>query len=508
MKTVSTSGEASVAGVSAKRGVDEPGKVEIHGVDVIPAEHRHGGPIELVWVWIAANAYLGIPVIGALPIVFGLGWWDAFTAIMLGTAVGSLFFAPMTLFGPRTGTTDPYTSRAHFGIIGGALAAIVTAALAVGFYALAIWTGGQVIVAAGNHLFGWSTGNGPLTIAMAVLALISIPIGVWGHASVVSVSKWASLSMFILIVLLFFVLLPQFNPGYAGGHYLLGNFRNTWLLSFAVAASVPLSYATFAGDYSRYFPRGISDRRNLLFNFLGQFVGCLVPLLAGSYAVTIFASFTGPFVIGLSNVVPSGFLVPLLLVGLLGTQPQAGLCLYSGGLSLQALGWRVGRVTTTFLLAALGLGTAYIGLVALNAATNITDFVILTIVVLTPFVAIMTVGFLDRRGRYDGPALQVFWGSKERGRYWFWHGVNPRAVVAFAIGTTVGMLFADTPLFTGPLTSYIGGVDISYWSAGVLAGLLYYIFLRAFPEPAEVYLASDPPLSSPGQLTAQSSGWG
>jgi purine-cytosine permease-like protein len=476
--------------------VDEPGRVETHGVDYIPARDRHGGPIELVWIWIAVNAYLGILVLGSLPIVFGLSWWQAFWAVLAGTFVGSLLFAPMTLFGPRTGTTDPYTSRAHFGIRGGGITGLVTALIGIGFYALAIWTGGQAIIVVTHHAFGWSTGNGALSVAMVILAVLSLPIAIWGHASVVALSKYATFTMFLLIIALFFVLIPKFNASYSShGHYLLGGLTATWLLGFSVCLSVPFSYATFAGDYARYFPRSIPDRTNYLANFVGQFVGCFVPLLAGAYAATLFATSTQPFVLDLSKVVPVGFLFPLFLIGLIGTLPQAALCLYSGGLSLQALGLRIQRVLTTLILIALGVLAAFLAFIAYDAASTLTDFLVMQIIVLAPFVSIMTIGLVARRGRYDSQALQVYVGTPG-GRYWFWHGFNLRAVLAWAIASVIGFMFADTATYTGPWTSSVSGVDISFWVSGTLGAILYVLLLILVPEPNDVYLPSDPSLAA------------
>ena len=88
-------------------------------------------------------------------------------------------FAPMGIFGPRTGTSDPFSSAAHFGIRGRALAAILTAIIAIISYALAIWTGGQAIISVANKLFGTGTGNTALAIAMGVLAVITVPVAVW-----------------------------------------------------------------------------------------------------------------------------------------------------------------------------------------------------------------------------------------------------------------------------------------------------------------------------------------
>ncbi|WP_284227969.1 hypothetical protein [Mycobacterium antarcticum] len=37
------------------RAVDVAGRVEIRGIDYVPAEERHGKARDLFWIWLAAN---------------------------------------------------------------------------------------------------------------------------------------------------------------------------------------------------------------------------------------------------------------------------------------------------------------------------------------------------------------------------------------------------------------------------------------------------------------------
>ena len=61
-------------------------------------------------------------------------------------------------------------------------------------------------------------------------------------------------------------------------------------------------------------------------------------------------------------------------------------------------------------------------------------------------------------------------------------GVNFRAVSALVVGAIVGCLFSENALFTGPLASAAGGVDLSFISAGLTGGVLYFVLERLFPE--------------------------
>ncbi len=96
----------------------------------------------------------GTTVLGALPILFGLGWWAAFWAITVGTLLDTAFFSPVGLIGPRTGTNSAVSSRAFFGVVGRLVGSLVVLVIAIGFYALTAWTGGEAVVAGAHKLFG------------------------------------------------------------------------------------------------------------------------------------------------------------------------------------------------------------------------------------------------------------------------------------------------------------------------------------------------------------------
>lgn len=468
------------------RGGDAVGQVETRGVDYIPAEERHGGPLELVSIWISANAYFGILVIGSLPVIFGLSWWASFWALVLGALVGSAFVAPMAVFAPRTGTTNIFTSRAHFGIVGSLVSAIIAIAVALFAYALAIWTGGQAVAAGAAFLFHTPTTGAALAICMALVAVVTVALAIWGHATVVQAANWIGPVTFLVIVGLIFVLLPRFDAGYQGGELLLGSFRSTWLLAFATGASMPVSYSIFAGDYSRYFPESVSRTRVAGASFLGLFIGIGVPLVVGAYAMTLFGDITTPFVAGLPDVVPTWYVVPLLVLGIIGTQPQGTLALYSGGLSLQATGSRLRRVPMTILLAVVGIATVFVGAFVFDAIDSINAFLLLILLFVCPFTSIMIIGFVQRRGWYSATELQRTPAERGVGAYWFTGGYNLRALAALILGAGLGFLFANTTVYVGPLAGAVGGVDVSYAVAAVVGGFLYWALVRLFPEPSAV----------------------
>src|SRR2546427_10752020 len=78
--------------------------VEGHGIDAIPRSERHGRPRELAFLWAGAFFdYVSVLTASLLTTFFGLGVWDGFLALLLGTAAGAVILGLLTHSGPRSG---------------------------------------------------------------------------------------------------------------------------------------------------------------------------------------------------------------------------------------------------------------------------------------------------------------------------------------------------------------------------------------------------------------------
>jgi cytosine/uracil/thiamine/allantoin permease len=96
-----------------------------------------------------------------------------------------------------------------------------------------------------------------------------------------------------------------------------------------------------------------------------------------------------------------------------------------------------------------------------------------------PWAAIVGIGHIRRRGRYDLDALQVFNRRQTGGIYWYRTGWNWRAVLAWAIGAAFGLTTVTTTQYTGPFADDVaGGIDVSFLGSYLLAGTLYLLLER------------------------------
>ncbi|MEA2346788.1 MAG: hypothetical protein QOG62_575 [Thermoleophilaceae bacterium] len=473
------SSTSAVGSTEPPEGLDAVGEIERRGTEFIPEAERHGTPSELVWVWFSAAFGFAVIVIGSLPITFGLGWWSSVTSTLIGLLIGTILMMGVARLGLRNGTNDATSSAAHFGVRGRGLAALITIVVGMGFYALAIWTGGDTLVQAGHRLIGLSTGDTVLAIGMAIVAIGTVLAAIYGHATLVATYKWITVVIGVMLLVMVVVLLGNFDPGFQGGEYLLGGFLPTWVLSASVAASLPISYATFAGDYTRYMPTKTADRTAVWWNALGMYLSCAVALVIGIYLATVIPA-GSDFVAGVAQVLPIWALVPMLVVGLLGSVPQGALCLYNAGLAANGMAPRqLHRVRSTLAFAVVGLLVVFLGVFAFDAIDSISAFVLIMLVTITPWLAIMLVGFAMHRGQYQQDQLLA-----RGGPYWFSGGLNLRAFAAFIPAAIIGFLFSSTTIYTGPLVDTVGGLDLSYISAFIVAAVIYWVLSKVFPERA------------------------
>ncbi|WP_319018509.1 purine-cytosine permease family protein [Microbispora sitophila] len=472
-------------------------RVEAHGVDRIPDGERTASPREFLWIWHSAQFSFGTVVLGSVPVSFGLSWTASVTAILVGLLIGTAVFAPLVLFGKRTGANDPVSSGAHFGVRGRVVANVITIVVAIGFFSIAVWTGATAILAAGQRVLGTPAGPAGLAVTMPLMALAVVVVAVYGYGALLATYKAMTVIGGLVLLALVVVLLPRFDPGHAGGPYALGDFWRTWLLAVSFSATLPVSYSTFQGDYSRYLSPRTRDRAAVAYNGAAMYVSNALALIGGAYVTTMLKDGSAPWILGVADVVPRWFAVVVIAFGFAGTLPQAALCLYAAGLSANSILWRLRRVgdsraAATWLMWVLGVATLYVGAIVFDAVESISTFVLILLVLVSPWSAIMLVGFALRRGRYDPDDLYGFARPGHRGRYWFTGGFNLRALGAFVPAVVLGLLFVDNTIYTGPLAGLAGGVDLSCLVPFCTAALLYAALCLLFPERTAVPTGGDP----------------
>jgi NCS1 family nucleobase:cation symporter-1 len=255
-----------------------------------------------------------------------------------------------------------------------------------------------------------------------------------------------------------------------------------------------------AADYSRYLPRQSSTRGVVGWTTFG---GALAPvllliaglLLAGSDPELSAAIASDP-IGALGSILPTWFLVPFILVVVLGLIGGALLDIYSSGLSLLAAGLRVPRPVAAMIDGVLMvLGTIFVVFVADEFFFQFQGFLITLGVPIAAWCGIMLADIALRKRDYAEPELY-----DPRGRY---GSVQPVPLALLLVGTVLGWGLV-TNTFAGWLDwqGYLlepfglGGKegDWAFANLGVLVaflvGLLGTLLLRRSAVRAQETLAA------------------
>ena len=94
---------------------------ELNSTNVIAENERRGKARDLFWPWCGANVSLLALSYGAFFLGFGISFWQATAAAIVGTTLSFLLVGFSSLAGKRSNATTMVLSRAAFGVKGNVL---------------------------------------------------------------------------------------------------------------------------------------------------------------------------------------------------------------------------------------------------------------------------------------------------------------------------------------------------------------------------------------------------
>ena len=459
-------------------------EVEQHGIDTIPPEDRYSRPLDLFRIQFGGANTFATVILGTFPVLLGLSLGEAVAATITGVLVGALVLMPMGLFGPLTGTNNAVSSGAHFGVRGRVLGSFLSLLTAIAFYSISVWVSGDAFVGGLVRMTGIDDSELLRGVVYAVIGGLVIVVVVYGYAFMLLVNRVVVVGNTVLILLAVVAYSDVFDFGYDPGPeaYALGSFWPTFVLSALIVMSNPVSFGAFLGDWSRYIPAATPPSRLLLATLAAQTM-TLVPFLFGVATATVVAG-KADYVVALINASPLWYALLLMVVAFLGGLSTGITSLYGTGLDFSSVFPRLSRVQASLFIGVLAFAFILVGRLAFDLVASVNAFVGAIVICTTPWMVIMTLGYVVRRGHYREADLQVFNQGRRGGAYWFASGINWRAMIAWVPAAVVGLLFANyPPLIEGPFRDAAGGVDLSLPVALLLAALLYLAALYVYPEP-------------------------
>jgi NCS1 nucleoside transporter family len=434
--------------------------VEPGGNEPIPAAERHGRPLQLFWTWTSPNMEFATIFVGVLAVlVFGLTFWQAVAAFLVGNVLASVAHGILSARGPALGVPQMVLGRAAFGYRGNVLpAGLLTVTAGFGWFA----------VNSVSAAFALNTLTGlPAALCLVVIVLVQVAIGALGHNLVHAFERYAFPVLAVIFVIGAVIILTRSDPGVVpadGGTGGVGGF----LLTVGAVFGYTAGWSPYAADYTRYLPAGTSRRATGLAAGLGLFVSCTVLMTAGA------ASVSAAIGAGLNSenptenyvgVLPAWLAALTLLAIALGAVAANALNIYSGAMAFLCLGFdiplRWARAATAAVFGVIGFVVALIALG--DAAASYEGFLLVIVYWMGPWLGVVLTDMYLRRGPVS---LDLLYDRGYR---------NPSGVIAMLVGIAVSVpLFANQTLFTGLVPRVFPGVgDIAFFVGFAIAAALY-----------------------------------
>lgn len=467
---------------------DRVWSIETHGIDPIPDSDRHGKPLELFWIWFAANiAVLGI-VYGAYLVNpadafgYGLNLPQALTVAVLGTVLSFVLVGFVSLAGKLGGAPTLILSRAAFGVVGNALPTLVSWVALVGWETILVALStfaAQTIL----ERLGWVHGDLALGVSFAIIAAATIAIGLLGHATIVKIQTWFTWAFAGLTVAFVALVWSEIDFDKVGSLPTAPFWTGFVPALSVIMAGLGIGWVNAAADYSRYLPKASNSGAVVGWTVVGASLGPIILISFGALLAADkpdIATTSNPIGL-LAEPLPTWFLVPYMIVAVGGLLAGALLDIYSSGLNLLTLGLRIPRYQSVAIDGVLMLiGNVYLLFFAPNFVTPFIGFLVTLGVLLASWAAIFLTDMWLYRRR-EGYAEQQLYSST--GRY---GALNRAGVVSFLVAAFVGLglVTSGAPIFkwTGYLMRWFGWEDtpFGYSSLGLLiaflvAGALYAV---------------------------------
>lgn len=385
-----------------------PTRVEANGLNVIDESERRGRPSSLFWPWFAANVSVFGIANGAFVLGFGLSWWQALAAGVVGIVASFLLCGLVALGGTRASAPTMVVSRAAFGVRGNRLPSAISWLLTVGWETVLVSLAALATATVFTTL-GWGGGTVTKAVALLVVVLLVVGAGVLGFDAIMRLQAVITVVTGVLTVV-FLVLTAEDLRWSAISAVPNGSWQALLGATVFAMTLFGLGWVNAAGDYSRYLPRHSSRPGVVWWTTIG---GATAPLVLASFGVLLAAS-SPEFAAGvntdpigaLAAGLPVWFLVPFALVAVLSLVGGAVLDIYSSGLALLSLGLPAPRWVAALVDGALMVaGAVYVVFVSTDFLTPFQGFLITLGVPIAAWAGAAIADLVRRSGAYDDAAL-------------------------------------------------------------------------------------------------------
>ena len=408
-------------------------RVEQNGINVIAESERKGSPRDLFWPWFGANVSVLAISYGSFIVGFGISFWQATIAAVVGIVLSFALCGVVALAGKRGSAPTMVLSRAAFGVTGNALPTFLSWVLLVGWETVLVSLSSLATATVFEEL-GWGGGDATKVLGFVVTAMLVVAAGILGFDVIMRLQTWITIATIVLTIGFIALTLDEVDWDKVSGAS-SGSTQSFIGALALVATGFGVGWANAAADYSRYLPRASSGRGVFGWTTFG---GAAAPVVLTVFGIMLALSSTklsdaiaiDP-IGALTTLLPTWYLVPFIVVAVLGLVGGAVLDIYSSGLALLTLGIKVRRpVAAAIDGVIMCIGAIYAVFIADNFIGPFTGFLITVGVPIAAWAGVFVADLLQRHQPYADAELY-----DPRGRY---GAIHWPGVILVVVGTIVG----------------------------------------------------------------------
>lgn len=429
------------------------------GIEPVLKEERNLVGWDFFLLWSGAAVSLAEIWAGGLMVPLGLvlGLW----AILLGHLIGNTPFALGGLIGSRWGIPTMVSVRASFGIRGSYFAAALNVIQLIG------WTAVMLIVCGGaadaiSKFYGFSN----LNLWIILSGIITTVWALVGHRFWKWLQRISVFALLILCIVMTSIVFQEYGweklsqiPREKGFPFMIG---------MDLVIAMPISWLPLVSDYSRF---ATHSRSSFWGTWIGYFIVSSWMYLLGLTA-SLATQSSDPSGVVMTLMIKFGWAIPALIIVLFSTFTTTFLDVYSTAISGLNIVPNLGERKGIIIGGILGTATALV----FPSLLNYEHFLLFIGAMFCPLFGIVLIDyFLLKKGSVEVEGLY-----QKEGKYWFWKGINPLAIIAWAVGFAIYLGFSPM------LMEKVLGIKATFpWGIGsslpsmILAGLVYWLLKRS-----------------------------
>ena len=414
------------------------------GIEPVDAEHRYLGSVDYFVLWTSLGKGLLVFWAGALLVPY-LDLTTALIAIIAGSIIGSLPLAIAGIIGSDNAIPTMAALRPSFGIRGSYLPSLLNIIQLIGWGAFEIWVMATAVDVVTEAILNYSN----FYLWVMIFALLCVAMGISGPLMVIR--QW--LEKFVVWILYGSTIWIAYWALTTHSFWELVAMPAQGGLSFSLAIdytiAMPISWMPLIADYNRF-------ARTSKGGFWGTYIGYVVANIVGYGVGAILILAFKP--LGVTDVVSAIMLVYLggiVILSLLTYEIDNGWAdIYSSAVSIQNL---LPKLSQRKLIVLIGAVSAILAMFIPIAEYE--WFLLWIGSVFCPLFGVIFVDyFLIKRRKYD--VSEIY---KTKGAYWFWKGINFRAVIAWATGVLIYYFIVYLIPWLGASVPSLAATACLYW---------------------------------------------